>query len=131
MLTEFKEIRKEWKAKKKEEEAQRKAEEERQRQSDGRVGPDGGPDSQGVYGQLRTHMGPPPPMGAAPTQLPPIGYTAAPAGQPPAQYGPQNAGIEGMAQYANNQMYNNSNGNGNFPQSPYGPNNAMYQQRSS
>lgn len=93
MLTptpEFKEIRKEWKAKKKEEEAARKAEEERQRSSDGRGGADSNGPETPVYGQMR-HPG----QGGGP-QLPPIGY--APAGSQAPGYGQQSPAMDGMPQ---------------------------------
>ncbi|KAF2661248.1 hypothetical protein K491DRAFT_483109 [Lophiostoma macrostomum CBS 122681] len=110
---EFKEIRKEWKAKKKEEEQQRKADEERQRAADPRAPHDNGPDAP-VYGQVRQPVGMP---GQAPghPQLPPIGYQPAASGNTSGpQYGTQSPGLaEGMAHY---------------PQSPYGQNPQMYQQ---
>ncbi|KAF2431203.1 hypothetical protein EJ08DRAFT_587614 [Tothia fuscella] len=118
---EFKEIRKEWKAKKKEEEAARKADDERQR--------DGRPVEQHdqnapVYGTMRTPLGPPPSMGGP--QLPPIGYAPGPAGgqsQPQYQEGVQYA-------TAPQPIYSNGNNSGNsYPQSPYAPNNQVYQQR--
>ncbi|TKA71138.1 hypothetical protein B0A49_02881 [Cryomyces minteri] len=116
---EFKEIRKEWKQKKKDEENARKAEEDRQRQTEGRTGAENGAQPGGApYGEIRSHMLPPSMNG---NQLPPIGYAPA-GGQVPAQYGAPN--VEGNPQYANSQLYNNS-----YPQSPYGPNNPMYQQR--
>ncbi|KAF2501211.1 hypothetical protein BU16DRAFT_546538 [Lophium mytilinum] len=90
---EFKEIRKEWKAKKKEEEAVRKADEERQRQAEGRH--DNGSETP-VYGQMRANIGPPQ-MGGP--QLPPIGYQAAAPGPQAPQYGTQSPGLDqGMAQ---------------------------------
>lgn len=119
MLTihvEFKEIRKEWKARKKEEENQRKAEEDRQRQAAQQSQVDGASVADGSQPSSSTY-----PPGVRP-QLPPIGYTPA-SGQVPPQYGPPGAGIEGMPQYGNSHMY------GNYPQSPYAPNNQMYQQR--
>ena len=96
-ITEFKEIRKEWKAKKKEEEAQRKADEERQRQADPRGGEQ---HDQQPYGQMRTPLGPPPSMGGP--QLPPIGYPPQQGGAPSQpQYGqPQpSPGMDSMGQY--------------------------------
>ncbi len=154
VLTEFKEIRKEWKVKKKEEEALRKADEERRLQvharaaaeaggSGGAPGGPPGPQDQ-MYGQMRH------PSGSAGNQLPPLGYAAAQAAtnQPGGAvgYGPPQTPIESMAQYANSQMYGGGSagnsasgpaggpsGNGNssaaFPQSPYGPGGQMYQQR--
>ncbi|PSK58737.1 hypothetical protein B9Z65_6752 [Elsinoe australis] len=117
---EFKEIRKEWKAKKKEEEHQRKQDEERAR-TEGRPVGDGTPtQAAGQYGP--THM-----MAAMPggPQLPPIGYAPAP-GQPPAQYTPAQGQVDGQQYGAQGQMY----ANGGYPQSPYGqPQQQMYQQR--
>ncbi|KAF2084835.1 hypothetical protein K490DRAFT_48212 [Saccharata proteae CBS 121410] len=124
---EFKEIRKEWKAKKKEEEAQRKAEEERQRQSDNRNQTDSDPQTP-MYGGVR-HIGPP--MQGGP-QLPPIGYAPAGSGQASNQYSTQSPGAIGeMAQYAaNHQMYGSaSNSSSSYPQSPYAQSQQMYQQR--
>jgi transcription factor CON7 len=81
-LLEFKEIRKEWKAKKKEEEAARKAEEERNRPGDSR-------DSQS--------NGPPEPIYGGRQNLPPMGYTPA-ASQAPT-YGQQSPAIDGISPY--------------------------------
>jgi hypothetical protein len=108
---EFKEIRKEWKAKKKEEEAARKADDERHRQTDPRGAEQ---HDQPPYGQMRTPLGPPPNMGGP--QLPPIGYPPQQGGGPPQQYGqPQpSPGMENM---------------GHYPQSPYGQGGQVYQQR--
>lgn len=130
-LLEFKEIRKEWKAKKKEEEAARKADDERLRQGEGRSAEQheqSGP----VYGNLRTPLGPPPSMGGpGGPQLPPIGYAPPSGGQSQPQY--QAQGVEGMAQYATNtnQIYSNGNNTGHsYPQSPYQqPQGQVYQQR--
>ncbi|KIW08162.1 hypothetical protein, variant [Verruconis gallopava] len=110
---EFKEIRKEWKAKKKEEEAQRKAEEERQRQADPRSTEQH--DQNAQYGQMRTTLGPPPNMGGP--QLPPIGY-------PPQQGGPPS-----QPQYGQPQPSPGMDSMGHYPQSPYGQSNQVYQQR--
>ncbi|KAF2139346.1 uncharacterized protein K452DRAFT_232274 [Aplosporella prunicola CBS 121167] len=130
---EFKEIRKEWKAKKKEEEAQRKAEEERQRQAEGRNASESNPETPAsMYGQARS-MGAPVQMGGP--QLPPIGYAPAASGQPPAQYTTQSPNAIGeMAQYAAattpHQMYSSaSNSSNSYPQSPYAQGQQMYQQR--
>jgi hypothetical protein len=112
---EFKEIRKEWKAKKKEEDAARKQEEERHRQEAQRQGQDGAP-PQGQpaqYGQA--HMLPPQ-MGGP--QLPPIGYQAT-GGQPAGQY-TQPQQVDGAPQYAYAQAY---------PGSPYAQGGMQYQQR--
>lgn len=77
---EFKEIRKEWKARKKEEEAQRKAEEERQRQAAAAAAAQNGGDPQANDGGAPTSTYP----GSRPVQLPPIG----PVGYQPGQYPP-------------------------------------------
>ncbi|OAX78809.1 hypothetical protein ACJ72_06879 [Emergomyces africanus] len=118
---EFKEIRKEWKARKKEEENQRKAAEERERaaaqanQVDGNV-----PADPSQSGQPTSY-----PTGGRP-QLPPIGYQPA-DGQVPGQYGASaGAGL----------VYPPSNGQmaapyppANYPHSPYGQGNQVYQPR--
>ena len=123
--TEFKEIRKEWKAKKKEEENARKQEDERHRQEAQRQGQDSSqPQGQPAhYGHA--HMMPPQ-MGGP--QLPPIGYQAA-AGQPAGQYA-QPQQVDGAPQYSGNghQMYSAQG----YPQSPYGQQGGLpYQQRKS
>lgn len=116
-LLEFKEIRKEWKARKKEEEAQRKAVEERERaaaqaaQANQVEAPNPSDPSHGqppAYGS-----------GVRP-QLPPIGYQPADS-QVPGQYGAPPGG--GMV-YQNGQMAYPPN----YPHSPYqsGP---VYPQR--
>jgi transcription factor CON7 len=118
-LTEFKEIRKEWKARKKEEENQRKAEEERQRQAAQAAG-QSEPQNSTEPAQASSASTYTP--GIRP-QLPPIGYQPAQAGQVPSgHYQAPPSGIEQM-QYGNNQLYQN------YPQSPYGQGNQMYQQR--
>lgn len=126
---EFKEIRKEWKAKKKEEEAARKADDERHRQADPRGGEQ---HDQPPYGQMRTPLGPPPNMGGP--QLPPIGYPPQQGGPPPQQYGqPQpSPGMENMGQYASSYRAAHSEGTDHprsYPQSPYGQGGQVYQQR--
>ncbi|KAK7191440.1 uncharacterized protein CC84DRAFT_1185127 [Paraphaeosphaeria sporulosa] len=128
---EFKEIRKEWKAKKKEEEAQRKADEERARAADQNRGHENGVEAPG-YAQMRQQVGVP---GQAPghPQLPPIGYQPAASGNSSGpQYGTQSPGLaEGMAQYSSPtaNAYNSPNSNNSsYPQSPYGSNPQMYQQ---
>lgn len=116
---EFKEIRKEWKAKKKEEEHARKQEDERAR-AEGRSVGDGTPTSataQYVPAHMLTHgMGGP--------QLPPIGYAPAP-GQAPAQYASGQSQVDGQSYQPTGQMYTN----GGYPPSPYGQQAPMYQQR--
>ncbi|TLD06786.1 hypothetical protein E2P81_ATG10659, partial [Venturia nashicola] len=121
---EFKEIRKEWKAKKKEEENARKQEDERHRQEAQRQGqdtsqPQGQPAHYGQPHMMPHQMGGP--------QLPPIGYQAA-AGQPAGQYA-QPQQVDGAPQYSGNghQMYSAQG----YPQSPYGQQGGLpYQQPS-
>ncbi|KAI9789363.1 MAG: hypothetical protein M1833_002427 [Piccolia ochrophora] len=116
--TEFKEIRKEWKARKKEEDNQRKADEERQRaaQQANQVDPQN-PTDPAQASSANSY-----PPGVRP-QLPPIGYQPGQAGPVPGHYAAPANGIEQMQQYGNNPLYPN------YPQSPYGPGNQMYQQR--
>ncbi|KAI5457734.1 hypothetical protein BGZ63DRAFT_363953 [Mariannaea sp. PMI_226] len=110
---EFKEIRKEWKARKKEEEAQRKAEEERQRQAAAAAAQNGG-DPQGPDGAPSSTY-----PGSRPVQLPPIGYQ-------PTQYPPPPSGAvpqQPLPDY-NSHMYPNYQ-----PHSPYAqPNQGIYSQ---
>jgi hypothetical protein len=118
---EFKEIRKEWKARKKEEEQARKASEEAERQrqqaaaaahANGAPGPEGADGAQ-----------PPQPYsaGGRQVQLPPIGYS-------PASYpAPPSAGVPHVAEYSpTSSMYS-----ANYqPASPYAPQSQqMYNQR--
>ncbi len=120
--TEFKEIRKEWKARKKEDDNQRKAEDERMRhqvtqqqppQVEGQSNPDGIQQSpSGVY-----------PAQGRP-QLPPLGYAPA-AGTVAQQYGQAPAGMDVIPQYASGQLPSY------YPQSPYGQTHQMYQQQPS
>ncbi|KAM7197882.1 hypothetical protein V8F33_005374 [Rhypophila sp. PSN 637] len=115
---EFKEIRKEWKARKKEEEAARKAEEERQRAAAASAQSAADPQSATDGNQPPTTY-----PGSRQVQLPPIGYQAA---QYPA---PPSAGIQGSlpGDYSNaGHVY----GSAYSPNSPYGaPNPQMYNQR--
>ncbi|KAL7276914.1 hypothetical protein RUND412_000058 [Rhizina undulata] len=111
---EFKEIRKEWKARKKEEEAQRKAAEEEARHRAQEASTTSTP-NEGVQAQpaAATQY-----TSAIPQQrqLPPIGYQAGtvPAGvHYPAP--PSTTGMDPMQQYQQPQMY------GSYPQSPYAP----------
>jgi hypothetical protein len=126
---EFKEIRKEWKARKKEEENQRKAAEERERaaaqaqvqaQAQAQAGQvDGGaPADPSQGGQPPSYPG-----GVRP-QLPPIGYQPA-DGQVPGQYGAAGAGGGMVYPQGNGQMAYPPN----YPHSPYGQNNQVYQQQ--
>lgn len=109
---EFKEIRKEWKARKKEEENQRKAEDERARTAaapaDGQNPPDGAP-APGYQ------------QGARSVQLPPIGYQ--PGSQVPNQYQAPSGGVQQLQEYGNNHIQYSG-----YPASPYGAPN-MYNQR--
>ncbi|KIV85963.1 hypothetical protein, variant [Exophiala sideris] len=113
---EFKEIRKEWKARKKEEDNARKAEEERQRQAAQANQVDGPPGE--------AHQVPPQGYqqnGARPS-LPPIGYQAA-DGHAQGQYGqPQGAMVYPQG---NGQMGNYAN----YPNSPYAQQGQVYAQR--
>ncbi|KAL1880794.1 hypothetical protein VTK73DRAFT_5179 [Phialemonium thermophilum] len=113
---EFKEIRREWKARKKEEEAQRKAEEERQRQAAAAAA------AQNAGADHQSTDGHPPPTTyapARPVQLPPIGYQ-------PSQYpAPPPTGVQPpLQEYSGSHMYSNYQ-----PPSPYGqPGQQMYSQ---
>lgn len=115
MLTEFKEIRKEWKARKKEEEAQRKAEEERQRQAAAAAAAqNGGPDGAAGGDSSQPPSSYP---GSRPVQLPPIGYQTTQYPAPP-------AGVQ-VQEYGGSYMHANYQ-----PASPYGqPAQQMYSQR--
>ena len=115
--TEFKEIRKEWKARKKEEEASRKAAEERDRAS-AQANHEGQSGDPAHAGQAPSY-----PAGVRP-QLPPIGYEPAQPGQVPAQYSQP---VQGMGyQPPNGQMGGYP---GNYPHSPYGQGQPVYQPR--
>jgi transcription factor CON7 len=116
-FTEFKEIRKEWKARKKEEEGARKAEEDRQRQAVAQAQQaDGQPaDGQHVQGQSYQQNGGRP-------SLPPIGYQQ-PEGHAQGQYAQQPAAMVYPQQ--NGQMP----GYANYPNSPYAQQGQVYQQR--
>lgn len=109
-MTEFKEIRKDWKARKKEEENARKADEERSRvaqasaQNGGGQRPDGTPTSAYDSGSV---------------QLPPIGFQGQGYPAPP----PGSVGQPGMAEYPGTHMYQSYQ-----PHSPYGANPPMYGQ---
>ncbi|EFR05023.1 hypothetical protein MGYG_08027 [Nannizzia gypsea CBS 118893] len=117
---EFKEIRKEWKARKKEEDNQRKAAEERERAAAqaNQVDSNGAPSGSGQPSQPTTSYA----AGVRP-QLPPIGYQPA-DGQVPGQYGASPGGLVYPA--GNGQMpatYSPS-----YPHSPYGQGNQVYPQ---
>ncbi|KAI9700754.1 MAG: hypothetical protein M1836_002123 [Candelina mexicana] len=112
---EFKEIRKEWKARKKEEDNQRKAEEDRQRTSAQANQVDGQNPADTPQAPVSTTYAP----GVRP-QLPPIGYGPPQGGQVPGQYTAPGGGMDQMHQYNNSGMYPG------YPQSPYGQSNQMY-----
>jgi hypothetical protein len=114
---EFKEIRKEWKARKKEEENARKAEEERARAAVAQANPaDGAPND-----NTQAAPGYPQP-GRAPVQLPPIGYQ--PGAQVPGPYQGAPGAVQQLQEYNGHQpMY------GGYPASPYGQGTQMYNQR--
>jgi hypothetical protein len=117
LVLEFKEIRKEWKARKKEEEAARKADEERQRQAAVAAAQNGGPDSQAAGDGAQPSSTYP---GSRQVQLPPIGYQ-------PTQYpAPPSAGIQqSLPEYGGNHVYNYQQ-----PASPYAqPSQGIYNQR--
>jgi hypothetical protein len=117
-LIEFKEIRKEWKARKKEEDSQRKQEEERNRAQAAASQVEGQPE------QPQAGQGPSYQPGSRP-QLPPIGYQSAQAGDVQSQYpGPQGGMVY---QQGNGQM--GQYGQYPPPQSPYGQQGQVYQQR--
>ncbi|KAG9246120.1 hypothetical protein BJ878DRAFT_417617 [Calycina marina] len=111
---EFKEIRKEWKARKKEEESQRKQDDERHR------GPN--PEVQHVEGHGAYQQSRP--------QLPPIGYQPS-VPQPSGQYQQSAApsgGVQQLQEYSNQQHMQY----GGYPASPYGAQPSqqqMYSQR--
>ncbi|TVY84797.1 C2H2 finger domain transcription factor CON7, partial [Lachnellula suecica] len=113
---EFKEIRKEWKARKKEEENARKADDERARAAQIGSAPEGQPGE-----------GPPPPgyqqAGRPQVQLPPIGYQ--PGAHVPGQY---QAAPSGSVQQLQDYPPNNMQYSG-YPASPYGAPSQMYSQR--
>lgn len=118
---EFKEIRKEWKARKKEEETQRKAAEDRERAAAQASQPN---PAEGPGPNDPSQAAPPPSYGGGVRgpQLPPLGYQPA-DGQVPNQYGGHGAG--GMVYQSNGQMgYPPS-----YPHSPYGQNGQVYQQQ--
>lgn len=114
---EFKEIRKEWKARKKEEDTQRKAAEERERAAAAQANqqPDGQVSDPAQQGQAPSYPGNVRP------QLPPIGYAPATGdGQVPGQYAAQQPGM--VYQQQNGQMGYPPN----YPHSPY-PQGQVYQ----
>ena len=109
---EFKEIRKEWKARKKEEEAARKAEEDRARQSMGGQPVDGNTNNETSTPTSQVY-----PPGARP-QLPPLAYSG--GNQVGNQYP---GGADQMYQQSSNgQVYST------YPHSPYNQSGQVYQQ---
>ncbi|KAF7624236.1 hypothetical protein AFLA_007948 [Aspergillus flavus NRRL3357] len=117
---EFKEIRKEWKARKKEEEAQRKAAEERERAAAAQAAQANQVDAPGPGDPAQAGQ-PPAYPGSVRPQLPPIGYQPA-DGQVPGQYGAPGGG---MVYQGNGQMAYPPN----YPHSPYGQSGQVYQQQ--
>ncbi|RDL34981.1 Uncharacterized protein BP5553_06912 [Venustampulla echinocandica] len=114
---EFKEIRKEWKARKKEEENQRKAEEERARAAAvGGAPVEGQPPSEAASAPPGYQQG-----GPRAVQLPPIGYQ--PGAQVPGQYQAPAGGVQQLQEYSNNHLQYSG-----YPASPYGAPNQMYSQ---
>jgi transcription factor CON7 len=114
---EFKEIRKEWKARKKEEENMRKADEERARAA-----------AVGSAAEGQPGEGAPAPgyqqAGRPPVQLPPIGYQ--PGAHVPGQYqAAPSGGVQQLQEYPNNGQIQYSG----YPASPYGAPTQMYNQR--
>ncbi|RKF72319.1 C2H2 finger domain transcription factor CON7 [Golovinomyces cichoracearum] len=107
---EFKEIRKEWKARKKEEENQRKADEDRNRT---------------VVSNDSHHEGAPtgyPPSNRS-VQLPPIGFQTGSQVSPQYQSGPQSTTVQQIQQdFTQNQSLSYSG----YPASPYGATSQMY-----
>ncbi|EFX02037.1 c2h2 transcription factor [Grosmannia clavigera kw1407] len=122
---EFKEIRKEWKARKKEEEAQRKAEEDRQRQAVAAAAASGAPN--GAVDPNSSQPGADASQSASSyagsRQLPPLGY------QPNQYPAPPSSGVTASTiptEYNSGYMHQTYP-----PASPYGPppNQQMYSQR--
>ncbi|KAI9052272.1 hypothetical protein LZ554_003629 [Drepanopeziza brunnea f. sp. 'monogermtubi'] len=105
---EFKEIRKEWKARKKEEETQRKQEDDRARAAVA-------PSDQGSDAAPPGYQQP-----GRSVQLPPIGYQ--PGGAPvPGAYPPAAGGVQQLQEYGGNHLQYSG-----YPASPYGAPNQMY-----
>lgn len=116
-LTEFKEIRKEWKQRKKEEDAQRKADDERQRAAAAAAAAQNGGEPHGPEGTPTSAY-----PGSRAVQLPPIGYQPTQYPAPPGSAGvPQ----QPLPEYGASNMYPNYP-----PHSPYGqpPSQGMYNQ---
>lgn len=111
-LTEFKEIRKEWKQRKKDEDNQRKAEEDRARAANG------GSEPSSAGGDPNAPQGPNYPSGGRP-QLPPLGYAPA-SGGVPQQYP---SGVDQMYQQV---QQGNGQGYAGYPHSPYGQAGSIY-----
>lgn len=124
---EFKEIRKEWKARKKEEENARKAEEDRvrvaQQAAQAQQGVDGPPGEHPGQGQSYQQNGGRPLPPPHTTTLPPIGY------------GPGSEQNQGQYAQPSNMVYQpQSNGSMHYPpqgypNSPYGQQGQVYQQQ--
>jgi hypothetical protein len=113
--TEFKEIRKEWKARKKEEENQRKADDDRARAAAGSADPQ-------AASSDATAAAPGYQQPGRSVQLPPIGYQ--PGAQVPGQYQAPAGGVQQLQEYGNSHLQYSG-----YPASPYGAQNQMYSQR--
>ncbi|KAI6716299.1 hypothetical protein JHW43_001077 [Diplocarpon mali] len=112
--TEFKEIRKEWKARKKEEETQRKAEDDRARAAVVPAEGQASSDNAAPAGYQQPGRS---------VQLPPIGYQ--PGAQVPGQYqAAPPGGVQQLQDYPNSHLQYSG-----YPASPYGAPNQMYNQR--
>jgi hypothetical protein len=103
---EFKEIRKEWKARKKEEENQRKVEDERARASAAPLEVQNPADASAPPGYQQAGRS---------VQLPPISY------QPGSQYQPPAGGVQQLQEYGGSHLQYSG-----YPASPYGAQNQMY-----
>jgi hypothetical protein len=113
---EFKEIRKEWKARKKEEENQRKADDDRARAAAGTADPQAASsDAAAAAPGYQQQPG-------RSVQLPPIGYQ--PGAQVPGQYQAPAGGVQQLQEYGSGHLQYSG-----YPASPYGAPNQMYSQR--
>ena len=119
---EFKEIRKEWKARKKEEDLARKAEGDRQRSSMGAQSADGNSTDPSATAAAAGAQTPTTQAyaGNGRPQLPPIGY---PQGGTPVSGQYQAGTPDQMYSQSNSQLYST------YPHSPYNSSGQVYQQR--
>lgn len=109
---EFKEIRKEWKARKKEEENQRKADDDRARAAVGSADPQAASsDAAAAAPGYQQQPG-------RSVQLPPIGYQ--PGAQVPGQYQAPAGGVQQLQEYGNSHLQYSG-----YPASPYGAQNQI------